>query len=213
MQPADGPDNRRRAGEIWREAVHPRGTIVEQYLASRSLSLPDDVAGDAVRFHSSTPWRDEAGFTRVQAMISLFHKIQGDEPIAIQRTRLSPDGARIGRMSLGPTKGGAIKIDADESVTMGLALGEGFETALTARAAGLRPVWALGSAAAIGTFPVLSGIEVLTLLAENDATNARAIEECGQRWADAGREVIVVTPAIGSDLNDEWVAGGSHENP
>jgi hypothetical protein len=66
---------------------------------------------------------------------------------------------------------------------------------------GFLPVWALGSAGSIGAFPVLSGIGALTILAEPDQANARAVEQCGNRWSDAGREVLVVRSAVG-DLND-----------
>src|SRR4051794_18444545 len=53
-------------------------------------------------------------------------------------------------------------------VTIGLTVGEGVETCLSARQLGLRPAWALGSVRAIRTFPVLSGIEALTILEETD---------------------------------------------
>ena len=49
---------------------------------------------------------------------------------------------------------------------MGIAIGEGFETCMAARQIGFRPVWALGSVGAIEDFPVLSGIECLTILGE-----------------------------------------------
>ena len=55
-------------------------------------------------------------------------------------------------------------------------------------------------AGAIGAFPVLSGIDALTILA-NLTRNARAVEQCGNRWCDAGREVLVVRSAVG-DMND-----------
>jgi len=38
-------DNSARAIALWNSAVDPLGTRVERYLASRGLSLPDDVAG------------------------------------------------------------------------------------------------------------------------------------------------------------------------
>jgi hypothetical protein len=68
----------------------------------------------------------------------------------------------------------------------------------------LRPVWALGSAGAIAAFPVLSGIDALTMLAETDdsGANAKAIRACGNRWAKAGREVIVATPYVRGDMNE-----------
>jgi hypothetical protein len=104
----------------------------------------------------------------------------------------------------GPSGGAAIKLDADENAALGLVLAEGVETALSARQLGFAPVWAAGSAGAITGFPVLSGIEGLTLAAEEDKSgaNARAIEDCGREWQAAGREVIVLGSLIGGDLNN-----------
>ena len=48
---------------------------------------------------------------------------------------------------------------------------------------------------------MLSGIETLTILAEPDQANARAVEQVGNRWSDAGREVLVVR-SIAGDMND-----------
>ena len=62
-------------------------------------------------------------------------------------------------------------------------------------------------------FPVLSGIESLTMLAETDdsGANARAVETCGERWSAAGREVIVATPRVVGDILDAMKA--AHDNP
>jgi hypothetical protein len=102
----------------------------------------------------------------------------------------------------GPVAGSAIKLNADDEVTMGLVIGEGIETCLAAHQLGFRPVWALGSAGAIAGFPVLSGIEALSLLEEMDEANRRATQACAGRWFEQGREVILVAPAVGSDAND-----------
>jgi putative DNA primase/helicase len=67
---------------------------------------------------------------------------------------------------------------------------------------GLRPSWALGSAGAIAGFPVLSGVECLSLLREHDAANKGAADACAARWAAAGREVYNIQPIGGGDLND-----------
>ena len=93
----------------------------------------------------------------------------------------------------------------------GLTIAEGFETGLAAYVLGFRPVWAVGSAGAIADFPVLSGIEALTICAETDdrGANARAIERCGSRWADAGREVIVIKSLFGGDMNEALQARGA----
>ena len=106
----------------------------------------------------------------------------------------------------GRARSAAIKLDADESVTLGLHIGEGVETSLAAWLAGFRPVWALGSASAIAAFPVLSGIEAITMLGEVDdgGANRRAVRACATRWIEAGREAFIVEPMVGRDLNDVW---------
>ena len=192
--------------ELWDKARDPRGTIVETYLASRGLTLTDEVAGDVLRFDPAHPWREKAGeeAISVPAMIAAMRCIHTDRLKAIHRTRLTPDGCKVGRLTYGEAKGAAIKLDADDMVTMGLIIGEGIETVLSARQLGFRPAWALGSATSIGTFPVLSGIEALTILTENDenGTNARAVNDCGTRWHEAGRAVITVASLFGNDIND-----------
>jgi hypothetical protein len=199
--PSPQPTDRSRGPiELWREAVDPRKTLVETYLGSRGLVLPSEIAGSVLRFHDCCPWQRE----RVPAMVAAFRSIATDELVAVHRTALSADGEKMGRKMLGPVAGAAIKLDADEAVTTGLHLGEGVETCLAARQLGFKPTWALGSAGAIAAFPALSGIESLSILAESDdgGANARAIEHCGNRWVDAGREVIVIEPRCAGDVND-----------
>ena len=43
------------AASIWNASVDPRGTVVEAYLKSRNLEIPDCVAGDAVGFLQAVP--------------------------------------------------------------------------------------------------------------------------------------------------------------
>ena len=135
-------------------------------------------------------------------MLALFRNIVTDEPQAISRTFLDHEARKRERKFLGPVGGAAIKLDADEDVLGGLHIGEGIETCMTARMLGLRPAWALGSAGAIAAFPVLNGVECLTLLREHDQANRDASDACAARWAAAGREVINIEPLAGKDLND-----------
>jgi Toprim domain/CHC2 zinc finger len=180
--------------KVWREGVDPRGTLVELYLAGRRLDVGEDLAGAVLRWHP-----------RTKAMLALFRDIRTDEPRAISRTFINDAAMKIERKFLGPVAGCAVKLDADEDVTNGLHIGEGVETTMTARQAeDRRPAWALGSAGAIAAFPVLSGIECLTLLAEHCDANARAIKQCGDRWHEAGREVLINEPIGGKDLNDAF---------
>jgi putative DNA primase/helicase len=118
------------------------------------------------------------------------------------RTFLDPEARKPKRKFLGPVGGAAIKLDADGDVTSGLHIGEGVETCMAARQLGLKPVWVLGSAGAIGRFPLLNGIDALTVLAENDEANAVAVAQVGERWTAAGREVLIVRSVVDSDMND-----------
>lgn len=187
---------------LWNEAQDPRGTIVANYLASRGLALPDDVAGDVLRFHPAL--RYDGAF--VGTMVALLRDVQTNAPCGIQRTFLDSTGKKLNRRMLGRAKHAAIKVDANENVTLGQIIGEGLETCLAARLAGFRPVWALGSAGAIAAFPVLSGIEAITILGEvgDGGTNDRAAQACAARWIEAGEEAFIVEPLVGGDFNDVW---------
>ena len=91
------------------------------------------------------------------------------------------------------------------SRTQGLAVGEGLETVLAGIVKGFRPAWALGDASNIENFPVISGIEALTILVDNDVSRRgqRAALECSRRWTRAGREVLRAIPNhAGYDFND-----------
>ena len=93
----------------------------------------------------------------------------------------------------------------DADVTMGLAIGEGIETTLTALVAGY-PAWALLDAGNLAAFPVLPGIESLTILADHDEAGRRAATTVARRWHAAGRDVHVWAAPTGSrkgfDAND-----------
>ena len=191
-QPVPADDDRTaQALDLWRASADPRGTLAERYPASRGLALGDDIAGEALRWNA-----------RIGAMLALFRNIQTGEPQAVSRIFLDREGRKLGRKFLGPVGGAAVMLDPFDAVTSGLHIGEGVETCLAARQLGLRPAWALGSAGAIAAFPVLGGVECLTLLAEHDEASAKAVEACAARWHAAGCEVLINRPIGGKDLND-----------
>jgi hypothetical protein len=198
------PEKTERALRIWDEASEVNGTLAEQYLRRRGLDLPDD--DHALRFYS--PCKFGAG--TYPCLIALFRDIVTNEPKAIHRIALGPGGILIGKRMLGRVGGAAIKIDPDENVTIGLSVGEGLATMLAARMRGFRPAWALGSAGALKNFPLLNGVECLSIIVDNDLPdkNGRqagqeAALECSQRWSGAGREVRRIVPRrLGADMAD-----------
>jgi putative DNA primase/helicase len=194
-----------RAAALWREGTEPRGTLVERYLGSRGLALAPELALRAIRFHAACPWRVDGEYVRVAAMLAVMRDIHTNEITAVQRTALSETGAKIGRMTLGRKTGAAIKLSADEEVTMGVVIGEGLETVLSAMRLGFNPAWAVGDASNVRLFPILSGIGSLTIIVDNDENGVgqRAALECSNRWTGAGREVFRIVPnRCGEDIND-----------
>ena len=206
------PEPTRNNGEIalniWKEAKDPRGTIVETYLAHRGLSLPDEAAGRAIRFHPACPFK--AGCC-TPAMIALVRDVITNEPKAIHRTALDEDGRKAwidgdARLSLGPVAGGAVKLTANADVTLCLGIGEGIETTLSMHLVaefGASPIWSLLSAGQIDRFPVLPNVETLWITVDRDHAGEHAAAVCAERWRQAGREVFLIKPRkAGDDLND-----------
>ena len=187
---------------IWDASDDPRGTAVERYLASRGLPLPDEIAGEVLRFCPSLYFDGRM----MPGMVALLRDIETDIGCGIIRTFFDGRGQKITRRMLGRADGATVKLDTDAHIAEGLHVCEGVETGIAAMVAGYRPVWALGSAGAIRKFPVLDGIDALTIFTErNDGgANARAVEEVSARWHDAGREVFTVEMLVGDDLNDAW---------
>jgi putative DNA primase/helicase len=106
---------------------------------------------------------------------------------------------------------GVVRLAAAKLATVAntLAVAEGVETALAANTLGHGPAWALGSAGAVGSLPVLHRIERLILLQENNDASSVAVDRCGRRWLRAGRKVTRVRPDEGcDDLNEELIAKG-----
>jgi hypothetical protein len=132
---------------------------------------------------------------------------------AVHRTFLSADGRSKApgqaKMMLGDARDAAIKLSPDDQVTAGLGICEGIETGLALLDRGWAPIWALGSAGGISRFPVLDGIEALTIFADQDETGTAAARTCADRWAAAGREVRIATPHNGDWLDaSEAAASG-----
>jgi hypothetical protein len=106
--------NTELAREIWDSAQPISGTLVDIYLGSRGISLPDR-APDCLRF---APQLTHPNGQFFPAMIALPTNPKTVEPIGgIQRTFLSWSGkgkAQVEKneqkLSLGPTKGGVIRL-------------------------------------------------------------------------------------------------------
>jgi phage/plasmid primase-like uncharacterized protein len=207
------------AARIWDHASPIKGTLAEHYLVNdppigRGIDTEQitDI-DDVLRFEARCPFAGQ----RLPCLVALVRNAVTDEPMGIVRTALDSNGQKIERRALGPKKGGAIKLWADAAVTTGLVVGEGLET--TAAAATrvehqhtlLQPAWALVDSNNLRDFQVLSGIEALTILVDNDQNGVgqAAANICTQRWLAVGRFVSQLIPSIvGDDFNNIAVASG-----
>src|SRR5262245_36138204 len=196
----------KRARALWNEAIDPRGTIAVQYLKARALDLSDDVAGDVLRFHPRTPWRNEnTGKTdRIPCMIAAFRSIDDDTVTGVHRIRLDQPQRwpKTERRMFGVVHRAAVKFDP---VATTLIIGEGIETCMAARQLGARSTWSLGSTGGISSLPVLEGVDRLIVLGETGKASSEAIQSVRLRWRGAGRIVQARMPRTGNDLNDELI--------
>src|SRR5262249_48882181 len=154
---------------------------------------------DAVPNYGGLRWHPRCPFDggTKPCVLARYTTTLGNKPLGIWRRPI--DGAKP--RALGPTAGCVIRLWHDDAVEHGLVLGEGVETTLAAatriehRGTLLQPAWAAGSAGNIAKFPVLAGVEALTLLIDNDESGAgqSAGEECRVRWEAAGAEVTRLT--------------------
>jgi Toprim domain len=204
-QTDDDERKRKRIAEfaerIWREAHAIAGTAGEAYFNRRGIDLTGVPDFGGLRWHPKCPW--ERGTTA--CVVARFTDVITGEPRGIHRRPI--DGRKP--MTLGPMAGCGIRLWPDEVVTTGLVLGEGVVAAAATRIVHrntmLSPTWAAGSAGNMRDFPVLDGIEALTLLVDHDVsgTGQKAAAECARRWIDAGRKVECLTPReLGLDFND-----------
>ena len=195
----------RQALALWVGASPFRGSPAETYVCdTRGIGDWLDTfpfLDQVFRFHPNCPFDGE----RQACMLALVRDSKTDTPIAIHRTALTKDEhpQRIGRMSLGPVGGGAIKISPDFEVHSGLMIGEGIETVLSAsKIFQFKPVWSVIDAGNLKKFPVLSGVECVTIAVDNDAAGRDAAAECTRRLLEAGFEVITARTNKANDFND-----------
>jgi putative DNA primase/helicase len=142
---------------------------------------------------------------RLGAILAVMTDAITAEPTgAISRTYLAPDGTKVAKAKTLGAPTGIVRLSRDDDVLGGLFIAEGLETALTAMALGLRPIWATGSSGLMAKFPLLDGVQAVNVIADHDRGGAgeRAAREVEARWRAAGREVNLFRSDAPGDLND-----------
>ncbi len=200
------------AGAYVAEMRPVRGKPGERYLREERRIEPDAIADvlertDAIGWHPAVYFHNEEHplhGKRLGAIIGVMTDAETAQPTgAIARTYLS-DGRKVDKAKTLGSPTGIVRLSEDADVLEGLFLAEGLETALTAMALGLRPTWATGGTAEMARFPVLPGIEALTIISDHDPSGAgeRAARAVEAAWRNAGREVRIFRSDEVGDLND-----------
>ena len=206
-------DKKRRTASaltIWNQRQPFRGSPAETYLRdTRGIGEWLDAfdLDELLGFHPTCTFGNE----RLPCLVALVRNIETDEPQALHRTalKLGARPERIDRLSLGPTANGAVKLSLDGDVTHGLLIGEGIETVLSASLKfKFRPAWSVLSRSGIAKFPVLRGIECLTVAVDNDDSGdgQRDAARLVERFTAAGVEVITAQTNLAKDFNDVLTA-------
>jgi hypothetical protein len=229
--PEPDEEERRRAAfvreqiaAIAREFGPIRGTLGERYLREVRGIDTEAIADvlertDAIAWHPSL-YFNQADFSkphhefhgrRLGGIVALLtDSVTARFAGAITRTYLDDDGRKVGKAkTLAPADlprplRGIVRLSRDEDVLEGLIIVEGIETGLALMAAGMRPVWATGSTSDLASFPILPGIECLTIVADHDEKGAgeRAAHEVEARWRAGRREVRIFIRNRLGDFND-----------
>jgi len=181
--------------------------LAEIYLSTRGLSFLD-LDGRVLRFHPNRCRKNLADqFETRPALLAALSDVRTGEQCGIINIFLEPDGRdrlrdKKGKTTTGRARGAAVMLSPFEEPTIGLSICEGVETGIKVLMISLGPLWALGGAGNLGAFPVLNGIECLTICADTGATGQENAAKTAARWHEAGREAVIVTPPA-----DDWASG------
>lgn len=186
---AEAEQRRESAIKLWEASTALRDTLGWKYFTQRRqlhIGLLDDLS-HCLRWHEG-----------IKAVVALMTDPVSGAPTGVHRTFLDRDGTKRERKMLG--KRGVVRLSPDEEVTLGLGIAEGVEDAMAVLLLGRAPVWAASCAGAIDRFPVLPGVEHLTIFADDDEVGIKAAQTCAERWQTAGHEARIVLP---KDLSDD----------
>jgi putative DNA primase/helicase len=198
-KPDQGDAQRSEAAlAIWQSAKPAPGTLVETYLASRSIDLPPP---DMLRFHPDLKHPSDGVWP---AMVALVTNGLNGTPQAIHRTYLARDGGgkapvKPQKMMLGPCRDGAVRLARPGDVVM---VGEGIETCLAAMQATGTPGWAALSTSGLRGLDLPESVHDVIVLADGDEAGEVAARDCAVRWKRQGRRVRIARPPWGTDFND-----------
>jgi len=204
-----GPDPREVAKQasalaacraIWKQTQPLAGTPGADYLRLRHCVLPP--ADGALRFHAAL-FCPEVGHD-LPALVARVTTVIANKTIGIHRIWLRPGEPKaVKKMRLGGSNEPVcIRLWPDDAVTLSLGITEGIESALAA-AGMFNPMWSTVDAGQMAKFPLLPGVESLTIFADFDKAGIEAARAVWRRYMHAGVNANLLRPErVGDDVND-----------
>jgi putative DNA primase/helicase len=179
---------------IWRAAITGAGSIVEDYLRGRGITLPIPLS---IRSGSKL----HLGKYDLPTMIAAVHRPDG-KIVAVQSTLLTPEGKKalvpVPRATTGVMGCGAVRLGAAGEV---LGLAEGLETALSAIQLTGISTWACLGAGRMHRVAIPDTVRELTIFADNDEPGRAAAQRTAQENRHR-RVVLHFPPDCMKDWND-----------
>jgi len=178
----------RFARRKWESTRAAKGTLVEQYLASRGITIPPP----ALRFASSMFHRESGKF--FPAMVAGLQNLEG-QFAGISVTFLMPDGR--GKAPVSPTrkiygllKGNSVRLNS-QIYSLAICC-EGIETGLSILQATGIPTWAALSATNLPYILLPESIREIIICADNDVPGMTAARALAARCVRKGgrRELL-----------------------
>ena len=185
-------------GEVYLRQVRRNDTVAIKDVLSRI---------DAIGWHPAV-YFNEPGHHFHQRKLGCVVGVMTD-PVtatptgAISRTYVAPDGTKVGKAKTLGRPVGIVRLSPDDEVTQALCLAEGQETALSGMSIGLRPMWSTGSSGLLAGFPVLPGVQALTVFVDHDVSGAgeKAARQVEAPW------VATTRARSSSPARFPWTAG------
>jgi putative DNA primase/helicase len=185
---------------IWKQTQPIAGTPGAEYLRLRCCALPP--ADGDLRFHAALYCPETAA--ELPALVARVSTVIGNKTIGIHRIWFrAGEPKAVKKMRLGASdEPVCIRLWPDAAVTVGLGIAEGVETALAAAQA-FTPMWSTIDAGLMAKFPLIPGLESLTIFADYDERGLAAAKSTWERYMHAGRNANFLRPKrVGEDFND-----------
>jgi putative DNA primase/helicase len=155
--------------------------------------------GDRLRAHPACLFRVEDRFVEAPALVAPVNCHRAGHVVGAWRVRLTDDGRKVERSTLGATKGNASRLfwaEGDE-----LAVAEGVEDSLAVHQLTGLPCWAALSAGNMAELVLPARFRRVTIYADADEPGRRRAHELARRLRAEGRDARVLRPIAGKDPN------------